>query len=146
MYTMIIEQTIRYPFRMEYNPDSETFHETSYRSLFHDKECPYPYGWIRESGTPPQRHLDVILVSDEAYELGNSLAVMVIGVFKRADGDHKLVAVPLGSELKDFKELSVQQHENLKRLYPSVDVGEGWFGAHDAKTAIDYYFETGGQR
>lgn len=42
--------------------------------------------------------LDVMLIDDREYERGEKLAVRVVDVLKRSDGDHKLLAVPLDVE------------------------------------------------
>ncbi|MDH8679747.1 hypothetical protein QE109_16430 [Fusibacter bizertensis] len=125
---MIIEQTKNYQHRIKYNPASNSFTETDRLSLFFERGCPYPYGWIEESGTPPEYHKDVILVSDLEYELGDRLEVKLIGIFKRADGDHKWVAVPTHRTVDDLFQLSEEELNHLNKLYPSIGEGEGWFG------------------
>ena len=94
-YTAKIEQTHAYKRRMHYMPDTDTFEEKNCDSLSYLRNVPFPSGWIKESGTPPCEHLDVIVVTDEPCELGDELPVRVIGVFCRADGDNKLAAVPV---------------------------------------------------
>lgn len=125
---MIIEQTRHYKNRIEYNPTNNSFTETNQLSLFYARECPYPYGWIKESGSPPGYHEDVILISELEHGLGDQLEIKLIGIFKRTDGDHKLVAVPIDSEVEDLFQLSELALNYLKRLYPRIDEGEGWFG------------------
>ncbi|HAS72933.1 MAG TPA: hypothetical protein DCS67_02180, partial [Clostridiales bacterium UBA8960] len=104
-YHMIVEQTKAYKNRIKYDDINNRFYETEFLSLFHARNCPYPYGWVAETGTPPNFHLDVILVSDQTYELGERVSIKLIGVFKRADDDHKLVAVPFESQFADISEL-----------------------------------------
>lgn len=133
MYHMIIEQTKNYKHRIQYNPVNNSFTETDRLSLFFERECPYPYGWIEESGTPPAYHKDVILVSEVEYGLGDRLEIKLIGVFKRADGDHKWVAVPSHSTVVDLFQLSEIELNHLKKLYPSISEGEGWFGSDSVK-------------
>lgn len=53
MLHMIVEQTHSYPMRMEYNPATNQFTETGYKSLQYERGFTKPYGWIKESGTPP---------------------------------------------------------------------------------------------
>lgn len=125
---MIVEQTRHYKNRIKYNPINNSFTETNQLSLFYERECPYPYGWIKESGSPPGYHKDVILISEAEHGLGDQIEIKLIGIFKRADGDHKLVAVSSSSLLDDLSQLSEMELSYLTRLYPQIDEGEGWFG------------------
>lgn len=140
LFTARIEQTNDYPNRMKYIPETDSFVEKEYRSLSYDRNVPEPYGWIVESGTPPYRHLDVIVMSDKKYALGDCESVRVVGVFCRNDGDNKLVAVPTWRNIFNFSELTETEKEDLHRLYPHEDPGEGWFGADKAKDIIDSYY------
>lgn len=69
-YTAKIEQTKDYKKRMHYMPNTYTFEEKDCDSLSNIRNVPFPSGWIKESGTPPCSHLDVIVVTDEPCELG----------------------------------------------------------------------------
>lgn len=69
-YTAKIEQTKDYKKRMHYMPNTDTFEEKDCDSLSNIRNVPFPSGWIKESGTPPCSHLDVIVVTDEPCELG----------------------------------------------------------------------------
>ena len=89
MDKIIIEQTYDCPNRMKYNPDTNTFSELNYTSLLRERGVTFPYGWLKDSGTPPAEHLDVILMTREQYNLGDELPIRIIGVFKRYDNDHK---------------------------------------------------------
>lgn len=62
MLHMIIEQTHQYPMRMEYHPETKQFFQMEYRTLLFERGVSYPYGWIKESGTPPLPHWDCILI------------------------------------------------------------------------------------
>ena len=134
MLHMIIEQTFDYPTRMLYQPETGTFVQSEYKSLFYERGFTKPYGWIKESGTPPEVHWDCLLmpspVSSQSYELGTELEVKVIGVFKRNDFDHKYVVVEASRDISDLTELTDAEHNELYHLYPRIDKGEGWFG-HD---------------
>ena len=130
---MVVEQTDRYPRRMEYQPETHTFAETPWQSLGHARGVPYPYGWLRGFGTPPQRHLDVLLVSTEPHELGDEVPVRLIGVFVRRDGDNKLLALPPERAETDYTQLPEGEKELLLRLYPGRYEGEGWFGRERAE-------------
>ena len=138
MLHMIIEQTFKYPFRMIYNPESRAFTASDSKSLFYERRFMKPYGWIKESGTPPGRHWDCILMSDGEYDLGDEIAVKVIGVFKRADLDHKYVAVEETRGTDDLDGLSAVEIAELKKLYPRIRDGEGWFGKEIAEYCMEH--------
>ncbi len=140
IYTAKIEQTFAYPKRMKYLPATDSFMEKDCDSLSYVRNVRQPYGWLVESGTPPCEHLDVIVMTDKEYRLGDTEPVRIIGVFLRGDGDHKLVGVPLNREMEDFSQLPDAEREDLRRLYPREDKGEGWFGREAAEKAIRDFF------
>lgn len=141
IYTVKIEQTFAYPKRMKYIAQSDTFIEKDCSSLSYERNVRQPYGWIKESGTPPCDHLDVIVMTDKKYELGDEDRIRVIGVFCRNDGDNKLVGVLEDSAVNDFSELADTEKEDMHRLYPKEDVGEGWFGRERAEEIIKAFYE-----
>lgn len=143
IYTVKIEQTNDYQRRMKYIPETDSFVEKDCDSLHYVRNVyQYPYGWMTESGTPPQDHLDVMILTRDHFELGDVAKVRIIGVFIRNDGDHKLMSVLTKRNITEFDELTDEEKDNLYRLYPYVFEGEGWFGAERAKQVIKEYFET----
>lgn len=140
IYTAKIEQTHAYPKRMKYVAKTDSFVEKDCDSLSYCRNFRWPYGWIKESGTPPCEHLDVLVMTDRACELGDEMRIRVIGVFLRSDGDHKLVGVLEDSGIQDLSELSGQEREDLRRLYPGVYPGEGWFGRDLAEKTVTEFF------
>ena len=130
MLHMIIEQTYDYPMRMLYNPDTHTFTASEYKSLFYERGFTKPYGWIKESGTPPEPHWDCLLMTHDSqyYKLGDELEIKVIGIFKRNDFDHKYIVVESSRTISDITELSEIEYLELTKLYPRIKDGEGWFG------------------
>lgn len=137
MYHIVIEQTNEYENRMKYDPVKNTFYETEYKSLAKKRKVKYPYGWIQELGTPPEKHLDVFLLSKKNYALGDILEINIIGCFRRNDGDHKLIGV-LPERLEyNFSQLPINEKEVLIQLYPRINQGEGWLGAKVAKNIIN---------
>lgn len=140
IYTAKIEQTFAYPKRMKYIAKTDSFIEKDCDSLSYVRNVRQPYGWIKESGTPPCEHLDIIIMTDKEYKLGDEERVKVIGVFRRNDGDHKLVGVIESSNINDLSELSDIEKEDLHRLYPKEDRGEGWFGRESAESIIKDFF------
>lgn len=138
MLHMIIEQTYKYPMRMKYDPETRSFSPSESYSLCYVRNFIRPYGWIKESGTPPQPHWDCILMSDKEYELGDEAEIKLIGMFKRSDGDHKFIVVEAAREIDDFSELSDGEKEELSRLYHRVGDGEGWFGRQEAAYCMEH--------
>jgi inorganic pyrophosphatase len=138
-YTAIIEQTYHYSKRMKYIPETASFIEKDHNCLSYVRNVIQPYGWIEESGTPPKPHLDVIVMTDNEYELGDKVSVRIIGVFLRNDGDNKLVAVTDDRSINDLTELMDKERNDLHRLFPLEDIGEGWFGKKEAKQVIDKF-------
>ncbi len=136
---MIVEQTYKYPMRMQYDAQTNTFHERDRKSLAYERNFTKPYGWIKESGTPPLAHWDCILMTDKEYELGDEVEIKVIGVFKRSDQDHKYIVTEMDREIEDFCELTEAEKEELNRLYPRIREGEGWFGKRDAEYCMKYH-------
>ena len=138
MLHMIVEQTREYPMRMEYDPQTGTFHETEYRALAAVRGFTMPYGWIKESGTPPGPHWDCILLSDEGFSLGDEVEVRIIGVFERIDGDQKYIAVEVSRSICDLSQITDTERDALHLLYPQVRDGEGWHGAERAQWCMDH--------
>lgn len=141
IYTAVIEQTHKYPKRMKYIAETNSFIEKDSFSLSYKRGVHQPYGWIKESGTPPNPHLDVIIMTDKDFELGDEVGVKIIGVFYRNDGDHKLVAVLADREVEDFSQLEASEKEDMHRLYPREDAGEGWFGKEKAEAVLREFEE-----
>jgi inorganic pyrophosphatase len=135
--SMVIEQTIEFRKRIKYIPEENKFYETEYDSLFYIRKFKYPYGWIKESGTPPEKHLDIILLSEESYKLGEVINVKIIGCFLRKDNDNKFIGIKPERSETDFIELHENEKEELFKLYPRIDKGEGWFGINIANRLLD---------
>lgn len=140
IFTAKIEQTFAYPKRMKYIAKTDSFIAKPGDSLSYKRNVRQPYGWLKESGTPPCEHLDVIIMTDKEYELGDEDKVKIIGAFCRNDGDHKLVGVCLDRNIEDFSELTNEEKEDMHRLYPREDVGEGWFGRERAEEIIKEFY------
>lgn len=145
-FTAVIEQTSNYRKRMKYIPESNSFVETEYDCLMYLRNVKQPYGWIKESGTPPEKHLDIYIMSDREFTLGEEVEAEIIGVFFRTDGDHKFVGVLNDREITDFSQLEESEKEDLKRLYGGKYSGEGWYGREKAEEVLREYFESGEYR
>lgn len=125
---------------MKYIAETDSFIEKDCDSLSYVRGVRQPYGWIKESGTPPEPHLDVIVMTDDEYELGDEVRVKIVGVFRRNDGDHKLVGVPADREANDFEELDKSEISDMNRLYRKMHEGDGWFGRETAERIIEDFF------
>ena len=136
---MIVEQTKDTPMRMIYDPETRRFTESECGFLGHARGFRKPYGWIKESGTPPAPHWDCMLMSDGEFALGDEIAVRVIGLFKRSDGDHKYVVVECCRPVSDLFELRDEEQEELQRFYPRARHGEGWFGRDEALWCMEHH-------
>ncbi len=130
---VIVEQPRDEPYRFAYDPTSQTFTPTTYKSLFYGRGFRGVYGWMSGSGTPPQSHYDVMLLTNQNPRPGDVLEGFICGVFFRRDGDHKFVALDV--ELRhtvaspDLAALDEATYKHLMDLYPDVGEGEGWCGA-----------------
>ena len=80
VFTAKIEQTFAYPKRMKYIPSTDSFIEKDCDSLSYVRNVRQPYGWLVESGTPPCDHLDVIIMTDREFELGDTVQVLCAAV------------------------------------------------------------------
>lgn len=133
---VIVEQPRNEPYRFSYDPGSQTFTRTIYKSLVYDRGFSGVYGWIGGSGTPPAPHYDVMLVTQQNPRPGDVLLGFICGVFLRRDDDHKFVAIDteLRSTLAkvDLAALDEATYNELMRLYPEVREDEGWHGAEIA--------------
>ena len=137
MLHMVIEQTYKYPMRMEYNHKTGEFIESENNSLQYVRNFTKPYGWIKESGHPPFPHWDCILMTDVEYDLGDEVEIRIIGVFKRVDFDHKYVVVETSRDIQDISELTEEEMDELKKLYPRISEGEGWCGKEVAEHCME---------
>ena len=140
---IIIEQTKDFKKRISYDPITNTFSEMEHDCIFLHRGFVHPYGWLKGSGTPPEKHLDIFLLSQENCSLGDELPVKIVGVFKRNDGDHKLIGITPERDETEFSQLPESEKNDLYRLYPKVNDGEGWFGTVIAKKIIEDFMENG---
>jgi len=140
-YTVVIEQTYKYQHRMKYIAEMNSFIEEDCDCLGYAENVKYPYGWIKEYGTPPHPHLDIYVITDKEYELGDEEEVNIIGVYWRSDGDHKLVGVLTDRNISDFSELTETEKEDLHRLYMNKYEGEDWYGREKAGEVIYNFFK-----
>ena len=136
MVWVVIEQPRNEPYRILYDPASDTFKRAAYKSLIYERGFSGAYGWLGGLGAPPEAHFDILLITRQALQPGDILPGYICGVFFRGDGDHKFVA--LDTELRstvaraDLDALDRTTHAELMRLYPRIGENEGWRGAEEA--------------
>ena len=78
-------------------------------------------------------------MTDKEYDLGEEIEINVIGLFKRKDYDHKYVVAETGRRIDDISELTEAERDELRRLYPRIDEGEGWFGKDVAEYCMEHH-------
>jgi inorganic pyrophosphatase len=130
---VVIEQPRGAPFRYQFDPDTDTFQQTGFKSLLYARGFSGAYGWIAGTGTPPGPHYDALLVTALDLRPGDVVPGHVCGLFVRADNDHKFVVLDEASRARldqpDFSRLEAPAAAELRGLYPQVSAGEGWFGS-----------------
>lgn len=140
---VVVEQPRRERYRLRFDPDTGSFVRTPHLALLYDRGFVGCYGWIEGSGAPPQPHWDVYVCTDSDVQPGERIDAALCGVFVRADGDHKFVA--LGADLiaagiePELAALPDIRLANVRALYPNVGEAEGWrdsaFAAALARTS-----------
>lgn len=137
---VIVEQPADEPLRLRVVPETGSFIRTEARSLIHVRGFPGCYGWIAGTGEPPGPHWDVLVCTADVYPAGAVVAATLCGVFVRADGDHKFVALgpdlARGGAIDDLAQLPGRWFHHLKALYPVVGPGEAWLNAEVARSLV----------
>lgn len=139
---VIVEQTRDEPYRMSYDPSSKIFSRTERQALGYKRGFSGVYGWVGGSGIPPAPHHDIFLFTSHSPSVGEILEGHICGVFLHQSSDHKFIAVD--NEIRrtmataDLASLDEVLHDELVRLYPRVDEGEGW---HPAEVAYSYLLQ-----
>jgi len=138
-YYAIVEQRRNDKYRNKYDPEKGKFEITQYKSLLFERNLAGIYGWLDGYGFPPNRHLYVIVITNNEYELGNKIEIKIIGIFLRKDNDSKLIAIESSRPENDLMEIPINEQQMIKALYPVIDDGEGWFGKEIAYKNIEKY-------
>ncbi len=131
---IVIEQPRSEPWRVEFDERTGQFHLTNQRALLYQRGFPGHYGWISGTGTPPGVHYDVFVLDEFPAQPGDIREGFILGIFIRADGDHKFVADarPALQRGQDLFTLPPDEQQRIFQLYPRVDAGEGWLGRDKA--------------
>lgn len=127
---VVVEQPRNEPKRIRFDPEAQCFIRTDALSLMHVRGFTGLYGWISGTGMPPGPHYDVMVVTDVDAKPGDVVVAAICGMFRRADGDHKFVAVTPGiwnrMATADLSALPAERHAEVLRVYPHVGAGESW--------------------
>ncbi len=137
----VIEQLRYDEYRQVYNPDDNTFSSSKYKSLLFERGFIGHYGWIKDTGCPPNKHLDILILTDKDYKRGDIIKVKIVGVFVRNDGDHKVLGIETNRVESNFAELPEKEKENLKQIYPNIGKNEGWFGKELAEKIVNEFIK-----
>lgn len=133
---IIVEQSRNEPYRFIFNSASNTFSRSSFKSLVYERGFSGVYGWVGGSGSPPEPHHDILLLTNQFPSCGDIVLGHVCGVFLREDNDNKFLAVDdeirQSMSAPDIKFLDKSYYEELLRLYPRIGDGEGWHGSEVA--------------
>ena len=127
-YYAIVEQRKDDEYRNSYDPSNRIFEITKYKSLFFARGFTGVYCWLDGYGYPTNRHLDVIVITNNDYDLGSRIEIKIIGIFLRTDNDNKLIAVDYSRCENEINELPMNEYKMIKGLFPIVKNGEGWSG------------------
>ena len=134
---VVVEQVPEVPYRFAYDAVKRVFCRTDRSSLIHLRGFSGLYGWIGGTGSPPGPHFDVLLFTDERPRLGDILPGHICGMYRRADGDHKFVAVAPAQRHKmagaDLQHLDECQREELTGFYAHPRDSEAWLGGDVAR-------------
>lgn len=138
---VVVEQPRGEERRLEYDPETGAFVPDGRLSLVHMRDVDAAYGWVVGFGEPPELHFDVLVMTEARPGPGDVLEVMPCGIFRRADGDHKLVAIDVAATpdygLVDLLDLPPAVLAMIQGLYPRVGPGEGWAGAAAARAFLE---------
>lgn len=99
---------------------------------------PEHYGCVPHTRSADGEPLDVLLLQDGAARRpGDRVQARVVGVLRRQDEDHKLVAVdPSHSPVTDVMEIEAERLERMWRWFRRQHVLLGWFGPEEAWTVL----------
>lgn len=127
---VVVEQPPGEERRLKFEPASGEFVATGQRSLVFARGFRGAYGWIGGLGDPPALHADALLVTRRSLAPGGVAAGWVVGMFRRGDGDHKVVAVDVDllvpPDRRDLFKLDEAMRAEVMAVYPQAGPGEGW--------------------
>ena len=104
---------------------------------------PFYYGFIvgtknELSGENELNHsLDALLIGDIDVEAGNTVNAKIIGAVLLENKDHKIVLVPVNSEIVHYAELSEELIMKINSWFSRVSPIEGWGGPEAGKRIVE---------
>lgn len=137
--SVVIEQPCGEAQRIRFNADSGEFYRTDDLSLLHARGFKGAYGWIAGTGVPPGAHHDVMVLTRMSTHPGQVIEAKICGMFRRADGDNKFVAISSdlsNEDLPDLFSLSNDLQREVFAVYPNVGEGEAWVGGELARAYL----------
>ena len=136
-FEMVVEQLGSQEYRMKYLAERNEFEATPYKFLGYTREFVGVYGWIVGFGTPPGKHLDVMVPTGGEFANGDVVSIRVIGCFKRSDDDDKYIAVEAARKETTFSDLPEPEQTMLKKQYPIIGDGERWLESDEALEMLE---------
>lgn len=95
------------------------------------------YGWLEGFGQPPGHHLDVFVLTDNTYDYGQVVECKLVGAFKNASGDHKMICLERDAQEHDFYDLPLEKRNSLRKIYSKGIRGDEWLGYEGAVGLIE---------
>ena len=132
---IVVEWVSGDPQRYEWDEATETVVpvEDEYRV-----SPPEHYGCIRRTLSGDGELLDVLLLRDSAARSpGHTVRARLVGVLRRADGDHKLLAVdPENYVVTHVSAIEAERLRAMWRWFRRRHVLLGWFGPEEARSIL----------
>lgn len=134
---MVVEIIPNENYRWLYSAELNTFTKKEFNHIFkNDKAFEGIYGWIDRYGTPPNQHKDVLMITEDKFELGDVIEGKLIGVFRRCDGDNKFICINPDRRENDLAELTDYERGMLFNIYTRKYEGDEWLGKDDASSLL----------
>ena len=135
----IVEITSDKDLRWIYSDETQTFEKVPYKSRAKHRGFKGVYGWIDGYGTPPENHVDAFVVTQNRFDLGDTVDCKLVGAFHRCDGDHKLICIESKRPENDLYELSQPERDMIFNLYDGCYEGDEWLGKEGALALLEAY-------
>ena len=107
---------------------------------------PVSYGFLEDTHNPADGDpLDVMVLATRTLATGTRLAVRVVGLLPRPDGDHKVLAValddPAYGDLRRLADVSRHDLAAIERWFAAWSTIDGW---EDERAAVAVVVAAGG--
>ncbi|MFQ6042526.1 MAG: inorganic diphosphatase [Candidatus Poribacteria bacterium] len=122
--------------RYQYNPQRHSF-DVEYRFSI---PMPTEYGWIPETLSVDNEHLDAMVVTRYLMQPGYICEVRPIGTLKRKDKDHKVICVALNDDkcrhIQDISDLDAKMLKKITSFFEPYFELDGWLGVDETYELI----------